>query len=199
MEITMTQLPTHRILSRRRALLTGGTALSAAALALLAGRPTLAAKNSKGHDAGKDAATLNTALALEHEGINAYTLAAQSNLLEKPVLTIAVKFQDDHKVHRDRLIASLQTLGAKPVAEKTLAEYGKTLGVEKLKSQADVLSFAAGLELEAVNAYLGIVPSFSERQLATLAGQLAADETVHFTVLNQALGRPLPAAMSFGA
>jgi hypothetical protein len=30
-------------------------------------------------------------------------------------------------------------------------------------------------------------------------GQLAADETEHFTLLSNALGRPLPAAFSFGA
>jgi rubrerythrin len=191
--------PLNGIPSRRRVLLTGGAALSGAALALLAGRPGLAAMHSKGHDATKDAATLNTALGLEHEAINAYTLGAQSNLLEKSVLTVATKFQDDHKVHRDRLIAALQTLGATPVAEKPLAEYAKALEIERLKSQADVLSLAAGLERGAVNAYLGIIPAFSDAQLSKLAGQLAADESIHFTVLNQSLGRPLPPAMSFGA
>jgi rubrerythrin len=186
------------IVSRRQALFAGGLTLSGTAVALLAGRPALAAKHENGQSAQKDASVINTALALEYEGINAYTLGAQSNLLEKPVLAIAVKFQDDHKVHRDRLLAVLQTLGAAPVKEKTLAEYAEELEVSKLKTQADVLSFAAGLERGAVNAYLGIIPSFSEHALAKLAGQLATDETVHFAILNQALGRPLPAAMSFG-
>lgn len=185
--------------SRRRVLLSGGAALSGAAVALLAGRPGLAATHSKGQDATKDAATLNTALVLEYEAINAYTLAAKSNLLEKPVLKVATKFQDDHKVHRDRLIETLQTLGAKPVGEKSLEEYAKALDVQRLKSQADVLSLAAGLERGAVNAYVGIIPSFSEGRLSKLAGQLAADETTHFTILNQSLGRPLLPAMSFGA
>jgi rubrerythrin len=185
-------------ISRRDALFAGGVTLSGAAVALLAGRPALAAKHAGGQSARKDAAVINTALALEYEGINAYTLGAQSNLLEKPVLAIAVKFQDDHKVHRDRLLAVLQTLGATPVKEKSLAEYAEALEVNKLKTQTDVLSFAAGLERGAVNAYLGIIPSFGDHALAKLAGQLASDETVHFAILNQALGRPLPEAMSFG-
>jgi len=187
--------------SRRQFLVrSAATTLSAAAVALLAGHPTLAAAKGVTHGAAaSDAGTLNTALALEHEGINAYTLGAQSNLLEKPVLALAVKFQDDHKAHRDRLIKVIRTLGATPVQEKSLAEYAKDLEVDKLKSQSDVLNFAADLENEAVNAYLGIILAFHDRQFAHLAGQLAADETEHFTLLSNALGRPLPAPFSFGA
>jgi rubrerythrin len=187
--------------SRRQFLVgSAATTLSAAAVALLVGRPTLAAaKGETPGAAASDAGTLNTALALEHEGINAYTLGAQSNLLQKPVLALAIKFQDDHKAHRDRLIKVIRTLGGTPVQEKSLAEYAKDLEVDKLKSQTDVLNFAAGLEDEAVNAYLGIITAFHDRQLAHLMGQLAADETEHFTLLSNALGRPLPAAFSFGA
>jgi rubrerythrin len=185
-------------ISRRDVLFVGGVTFSGAAVALLAGHPALAAKHAGGQSAQKDASVINTALALEYEGINAYSLGAQSNLLEKAVLAIAVKFQDDHKVHRDRLLAVLQTLGAAPVKEKSLAEYAEELEVSKLKTQGDVLNFAAGLERGAVNAYLGIIPSFADHALAKLAGQLASDETVHFAILNQALGRPLPPAMSFG-
>jgi rubrerythrin len=185
--------------SRRRFLVRSNVVLSATALTMLAGAGSVkAAKSASPRDASRDAAVLNTALALEHEGINAYTLGAQSNLLEKSVLAVAVKFQDDHKAHRDRLIGVIKTLGAKPVEEKPLAEYARELEVDKLKSQADVLNFATGLERGAVNAYLGIIPSFTDRTLAKLAGQLAADETGHFIVLSQSLGRALPAPLSFG-
>ena len=92
----------------------------------------------------------------------------------------------------------LHTLGATPVKEKSLSEYAAELEVNKLKTQADVLNFAAGLEQGAVNAYLGIIPSFADHALAKLSGQLAADETVHFTILSQALGRPLSPPLSFG-
>jgi rubrerythrin len=186
------------VATRRSLVLQGATVLSASAVALLAGKPAYAARSSKGADSAHDVATLNTALALEHEGINAYTLGAQTHLLEKSVLTVAVKFQDDHKAHRDRLISVIERLGGTAVKEKSLDEYAKELDVARLKTQADVLDFAAGLEKGAVNAYLGIIPAFSDRQWAKLAGQLATDEREHFTVLTQALGRALPVPLSFG-
>ena len=63
-----------------------------------------------------------------------------------------------------------------------------------------MLDLAARLELGATNAYLGVIPSFNDRQLARVAARLAADEAMHWTILNNALGRPLPAGgMPFGA
>lgn len=182
----------------RRSFMGRGATLSAAALALLAGRDALAASH-KGN-AAKDVDILNVALGLEHEAINAYQLGAGSGLLQKPVLDVAVQFQGHHKVHRDALIATIQKLGGQPVAEKKLDDYAKALNAGALKSQADVLDLAARLELGATNAYLSVIPAMTDRELAKVAARLAADETMHFTVLSNALGRPLPAgALSFGA
>ncbi len=185
--------------ARRSFLSTSGKAtLSAAAIALLAGRPNLA--SAAGADMGKDVDILNVALGLEHEAINAYQLGAGSGLLQKPVLDVAVLFQSHHKGHRDALIATIEKMGGKPVIEKSLADYAKALKADTLKSQADVLTLAARLELGAANAYLGVIPSFREPALAQVAGRLAADETMHWTALSSALGRPLPGkALSFGA
>ena len=59
---------------------------------------------------------------------------------------------------------------------------------------------AAKLEKGAANAYLGVIPSFSNGELAKVAGRLAADETMHWTVLAQATKEMLPQkALSFGA
>ena len=69
-------------------------------------------------DTSKDVSILNVALGLEHEAINAYQLGAGSGLLQKPVLDVAVRFQADHKAHRDALIATIQKLGGTPVMEK---------------------------------------------------------------------------------
>jgi hypothetical protein len=80
----------------RRQFLVGSavTTLSAATVALLAGRPTpLCREYHPLLRPASDAGTLNTALALEHEGINAYTLGAQSNLLQKPVLALESSFR----------------------------------------------------------------------------------------------------------
>jgi rubrerythrin len=182
----------------RRAFLgaAGGATLSAAAFALLAGNQALAQGMS---GSMQDVDILNVALGLEHEGINAYQLGAASGLLQKPVLDVAVKFQDDHKKHRDALVAAIRKMGGAPVGEKKLDEYARALRADTLKSQSDVLELALRLELGAANAYLGVIPAFKDPALAKVAGRLAADESMHWTILNNALGRPLAAAFMFGA
>ena len=91
-------------------------------------------------------------------------------------------------------------MGGTPVAEKKLDEYASALMANTLKSQADVLDLAARLELGATNAYLGVIPAFKDPALAKIAGRLAADETMHWTLLNNALARSLPSgALTFGA
>ncbi|HEY1392740.1 MAG TPA: ferritin-like domain-containing protein [Methylibium sp.] len=185
------------LVAPRRGLLKGAGLLSAGALLMLAGQPGRA-QGMGGSEA--DVNILNVALTLEHEAINAYQLGAGSGLLQKPVLDVAVRFQSDHKSHRDALVATIRKLGGRPVEEMKLEQYAKQLNAASLKSQTDVLDLAARLELGATNAYLGVIPSFKDAQLAKVAGRLAADETMHWTLLNNALGRPLPGgALSFGA
>ena len=180
----------------RRGFIGAAAKLSALAVALLAGRDALA----QGEGSPQDLSILNVALGLEWEGINAYTLGAQSGLLQKPVLEIAVRFQNDHKEHAETLAGAIRKMGGKPVQPKALGEYAKALKADTLKSQSDVLDLAARLELGATNAYIGVIPSFRDRGLAQVAARLAADEVMHWTILNNALGRPLPAGgMPFGA
>lgn len=182
----------------RRAFIGRTGSLSAVAVALLAGKEVLAQGMSA--ELSQDVKILNVALGLEHEAINAYQLGAGSGLLQKPVLDIAVQFQSHHKGHRDALIATIQKLGGMPVAEKKLEDYAKALAADTLRNQADVLELAARLELGAINAYLGVIPSFGSKDLAKVAARLAADETMHYTILTNALGRALPTgALSFGA
>lgn len=184
---------------RRRFLRGAGIAtLSATAIAVLGGREALA-QGMKG-DAGKDVAILNIALGLEHEAIAAYQIGAESKLLKQPVLGVAVQFQSHHKEHRDALIATIQKMGGKPVAAKPMQEYADALNVKMIKSAGDILVLAARLEKGAANAYLGVIPSFSNGDLAKVAGRLAADETMHWTVLAQATKEMLPQkALTFGA
>lgn len=188
---------------RRRGLLRGSgiTVLSASAVALLAGCEKMAvAQSGNGASAANDIGILNTALALENEAISAYQLGAQSGLLQKPVLEVAVLFQTHHKEHRDALIATIRKLGGTPVAAKSDAEVAQALNAASLKNQTDVLRLAQRLEKGAANAYIGVIPSFGDRGLAQVSARLAADETMHWTVLSQALKDPLPAkALSFGA
>lgn len=176
----------------------GRITLSAGAIGLLAGQSGRAFAQKA--DMSKDVGILNVALGLEHEAINAYQLGAGSGLLQKGVLDVAVLFQSHHKAHRDALIATIEKMGGKPVAEKSLDEYAKALNAASLKSQGDVLKLAARLELGATNAYLGVIPAFGDAKLGQVAARLAADETMHWTALTSAIGSALPSgALTFGA
>lgn len=172
--------------------------LSASAIGLLAGQSSLA--TAQGADAGKDVAILNIALGLEHEAIGAYQLGAESGLLQKNVLDTAVLFQSHHKGHRDALIATIEKMGGRPVTAKSQDEYARALNAATLKNQGDVIELARRLELGAVNAYLGVIPAFKDSTLSKVAGRLAADETMHWSLLTSAIGKPVPAgALYFGA
>jgi rubrerythrin len=86
---------------------------------------------------------------------------------------------------------AVKRLGGTPAEAK--AKY--TFPVETLKTQNDVLRFAANLEKGAVSAYLGAVPTFKDRELAKAAASILGDEAMHWAVLRQAVGDdPVPAA-----
>lgn len=175
--------------NRRNFLRTSGALLSGGAVALLAGAPSLARAADK--HAESDARILNTALGAELEAVAAYQVGAESGLLQKPVLDLAVTFQGHHKEHAELLRKTIAQLGGKPVEAK--AKY--TFPVETLKTQADVLKFAASLEKGAVSAYLGAVPVFRNRDLAKAAASILGDEAMHWAVLRNAVGEsPVPTA-----
>lgn len=175
--------------ARRSFLGKSGLLLSGAAVALLAGRDALAAKGDKSTES--DARILNTALGAELEAIAAYQVGAESGLLQKPALNLAVTFQGHHKEHAEILSKTVIKLGGNPVTAK--AKY--TFPTETLKNQADVLRFAAMLEKGAVSAYLGAVPVFGNRDLAKAAASILGDEAMHWAILRNALGEvPVPSA-----
>ena len=193
------QATTPHIFTARRALLrsVGTIGLSAAAVAVMGGCESMAASSSA---TAADVDILNVALGLEHEAINAYQLGAESGLLQDQVLQVAVLFQSHPKGHRDALVSTIKKLGGKPVAEKSMNDYAMALNAGMLKSQMDVLKLAAKLERGAANAYLGVIPSFKDPELAKISGRLAADETMHWTALAGAIRENLPArALSFAA
>jgi hypothetical protein len=177
--------------ARRTFLGVSGLGLSGAAVALLAGRDSLAAAADKGANPANDVDILNTALAAELEAIAAYGVGAGSGLLKGPVLALAVTFQGHHKQHADVLAGTVGRLGGKAAIAKPQYNFP----VDTLKTQADVLRFAAGLEKGAVSAYLGAVPLFKDRELAKAAASILGDEAMHWAVLRNALGEePVPAA-----
>lgn len=177
--------------ANRRSFLSGsGLASSGSAVALLAGRSALAAADKSGNPAN-DVAILNSALAAELEAIAAYGVGAGSGLLKSAVLTLATTFQGHHKQHADVRAATVEKLGGTAATPKSQYNFP----VETLKTQNDVLRFAAGLEKGAVSAYLSAVPLFKDRELAKAAASILGDEAMHWAVLRQALGEePVPAA-----
>jgi rubrerythrin len=183
-------MPPLQLLPARRRILAGAV-LSASAIALLGGRDAMAASKKSHGDTGSDVNILNTALGAELEAIAAYQVGAESGLLTPAIKPVALEFQGHHKAHAAALAGTVKKLGGKPVEAKAKYDFP----VEKLKSQNDVLQFAAGLEKGAVSAYVGAVPVFGDRELARVAASILGDEAMHWAVLRQVLGeQAVPAA-----
>jgi hypothetical protein len=109
------------------------------------------------------------------------------------VLDTAVKFQGHHKAHAQVLAGTVSKMGGTPVMTKKTAEYN--FPVSQLKTQADVLRFAAGLEKGATSAYLGVMPNFYTRELTKAAASILGDEAMHWAILLSVLGEdPVPVA-----
>jgi len=170
----------------------GQATLSASAVILLAGGAIGGhGKTADAASAESDVRILNTALGAEQEAVAAYQVGAESGLLSNEVMKVAVQFQGHHKEHADLLAKTVGQLGGQAV--EPLASYD--FPVDKLKTEADVLQFAAGLEKGAVSAYLGAVPLFDNRDLAKAAASILGDEAMHWAVLRGALGEdPVPVA-----
>ncbi len=193
----MTTDATQTTQSERRNFLRGaGLAAAGIGTLALAGTPALAAtgRGKAFNKSANDLDILQVALALEHEGIGAYTIAGGSGLLTPDVLKVALVFLGHHKGHRDSLAALIQKVGGKPVEPKSDAEYIAALNLGALKSQGDVVTLAAGLEKGAASAYLGQASALKDRSLTRLFVQLSTDEAVHWALLNAAAGNPLQTA-----
>jgi len=191
----------HDGLRVRRHLLRGGVAtLTVAGITALLGSRDVALAQKRGANAAQDAGLLNAAIALEHEGIAAYTIAAGSGLLQPAVVKIGVAFRGHHQRHRDELVRAVTALGARPAAARSDGEYATALNAGALKNQTDVLRLALRLERGAANAYLGLIPSLSTAEQHQLAARMAGDEAFHAAILGNALGDPIPAdGLMFGA
>ncbi|MCB1908166.1 MAG: ferritin-like domain-containing protein [Rhodocyclaceae bacterium] len=177
----------------RRAFVASGLTLSAAAIALLGGRRALAARQPE--TAGSveaDIRILNSALQAEQRAVAAYQLGADSGLLRAPAKALAVQFQGHHRAHAALLEQTVGQLGGRALPAATDHDFA----VDALRTEADVLRFAASLEQGAVSAYLAAVPGFDDRELAHAAASILGDEAMHWAVLRQVLGEP-PVPVAF--
>lgn len=179
-----------RAIDRRAAMMGTATLSTAAVLAVLGAAIPRGAK--AGQPTAQDVSLLNAAIALEHEGIAAYQLGADSGLLTPKVLATAITFQGHHKQHRDDLAAAVRRLGGRPVPSRELSVYARALGVASLKDQAGILRLALKLERGAANAYLGLIPSLEHTEFHLLAARMAGDEAFHAALLANVLGEQIP-------
>lgn len=180
--------------SDRRAILKlAGLTSATLVVGALGASPALAATKRGGSaTAGADVNVMQGALALEHEGIAAYKIAAGSGLLSQGTIAVASVFLGHHEGHRDALAKLIGQMGGKPLEPKSNAEYIQDLNIAALKSEADVVKFAAGLEQGATNAYVGQIAALKDPQIAHLFAQLGTDEAVHWALLNSAAGGSVP-------
>jgi rubrerythrin len=146
----------------------------------------------------KDIAIMNTALGLEHQAIAAYQAGAETKLLSDGVLKVALKFQDQHKQHRDALAATIQKFGGKAVeaqAKYDVVAVAKSVGVTNLATEKDIIILAQKLEAQATSAYLGALPQLESKDVIKAAASIMADEAIHTALLRNALGEdPAPSA-----
>ena len=166
----------------------GVVGIGAAALLLPSGAIAAVAKTNG------DVGVIQTALALEHEGIAAYMIAGKSGLLSPGTLKVAQLFMGHHQQHRDALAKLITQAGGKPVEPKTDQQYITELNLGALKSEKDVITLAINLEHGAASAYIGQISALRDPKTTKVFAEISADEAVHWTTLNNAAGTPLPAA-----
>ncbi|MCI0547453.1 MAG: ferritin-like domain-containing protein [Candidatus Rokubacteria bacterium] len=177
--------------TRREVLRFAGLSGVGALLLTLGGQIREARAQSGGDAHAGDLKILNVALGLEHEAIAAYQAGAESGLLQKAVLDVAVLFQSQHIQHRDAITATVKKAGGMPVEPKKMSEYAWP----RLASQKDVLMFAATLEAGAASAYLGALKAIQNKDYLTAAASIMGNETQHLSLLRQALAEnPVPSA-----
>jgi hypothetical protein len=194
---TIMEIEDRSMAGDRRAFLqrAGALALGAGAAGLITSRSAIAAAPKFQSDIG----VIQTALALEHEGIAAYRLAGKSGLLSKGTLEVATIFMGHHEVHRDSLAKLVTQAGMKPVEPKSDADYVAGLNLASLKSEKDVVELATTLEHGAASAYIGQINAIKDPKLANLFASISADEATHWTALNAAGGGQIPkSAYVFG-
>lgn len=174
---------------------------AASAFALMAANGVLGKDKDKHKDkmkdgggGGDDIATLNVALGLEYQAIYAYGVGAGTGLLTDKTKPVALLFQSQHQEHASIEEATIKKLGGTPVAKKDKYDLGDLSGV---KTEADVLALALGLEQQAAATYLKVAGTFMNKDLIPVVAGIGANEAQHEALLRFALGQanPVPKAV----
>lgn len=162
-------------------------------------------RNGDGKDAGTttpeaptetdaDIEPLNALLAAEYNAITAYSAGAGLITNAKPadplyalrmvIVSIAVDFQSQHKLHAAALVEAIEELGGTPVIESEVAAAFKPpQGLVDNPSIGNVLKFAAMAERGAAVSYNQVLAGMEAAKLRMLASAIEGDESQHFIVL----------------
>jgi rubrerythrin len=155
-------------------------------------------KKGKGGEmsGGDDVKILNVALGLEYQAIYAYTVGAGTGLLSDDVKKVAVAFMGQHEEHASIEADTVKKLGGTPVARQPKYELGDLSGI---KTEADVLKFALGLEVQAAYTYLRVTKDFMNKDLIPVVAGIGANEAQHAALLRYVLKEnPVPKAVVQG-
>ncbi len=150
-------------------------------------------KHKKGKGGG-DVDILNTALGLEYQAIYAYNVAAGTGLLSEKIKPVALLFQSQHEEHASIEETTIKKLGGRPLAKQDKYDLGDLSGI---KTEADLLGFALGLEQQAAVTYLKVAGDFMDKALIPVVAGIGANEAQHAALLRFAMGQanPVPKAV----
>src|SRR4051794_41061523 len=114
-----------------------------------------------------DAESLNAALGQELTAARAY--AHGDSLLRGPLRTVGREFRAQAQEHADAITKAIRGLGSEAEAQPGELDYSE------VRSQADFLAFAYGLENVALTGYLEAIPQLETPAPRVLAAALAAN------------------------
>jgi tellurite resistance protein len=174
----------------RRGALAGGALAAASALPLLAGVRHAFAQ------APDEIAILKRAVTLELTMAAAYEAAASGGVLSPRVRQVALLFRRQEQAHADALSSALRAINQ---TAPTGTDDRRLQGLRGLRTEAEVVRFAIGLENASVAAYYDAQKKLRDGRLIQATAQVMANDAQHLVVLRQATGQdPLPEAFETG-
>jgi rubrerythrin len=179
----------------RRGLVLGGAVVAASAVPLL-----LRVRNAFA-DSDTDGTILERAITLERAMVLAYDRILDGGLPAARIERQVRLLRSHEQQHADVLTKALTDIaGTPPPAPTGTADVDKVVkGLDDVRTQADVLSFAIELETAAVAAYHDAHAKLVEAKLLQTGASIMANEGQHLVVLREAAGRPpVPEALETG-
>lgn len=129
--------------------------------------------------AAEDVGALVTIYTMEDLAVFAYRAVADA--LSPGLRDVALLFADHHDAHQDAARASLERLGV------PLPPLPETYTLPAVMTERDILLAALTLEVQAVNAYIGILATTVDPAIRIEAANTYASEVAHVVALRGAL------------